>query len=76
MSIQMNPIRLMEFGGVFGYIFGVEVVVSSGDKCFVINLGLSVREFPWEGVMDGFDFVDIPVIFLLLGTDISKVRAP
>ena len=63
----------MEFGGVFGYIFGVEVVVSSGDKCFVINLGLSVREFPWEGVMDGFDFVDIPVIFLLLGTDISIV---
>ena len=69
----MHPIRLVEFGCVFGYIFGVEVVVSSGNKCFVIDLGLGVGKFPWQGIMDGFDFVDIPVIFLLLGTDISIV---
>jgi len=69
----MDPVRLVELGGILGDIFGVEVVVGSGDQGFVIDSWLLVWLFAGEWVAGGFLLVDVAVLLLLGRTDLFVV---
>lgn len=71
--VEVHPVRLVELGGVSGRIFGVEVVVGGGEEGGVVDLWLLIGRLAGERVFGGFLLVDIPIVLLLLGTDLLVV---
>ena len=73
MSIEMDPVGLVELGGVFSAVFRVEMIVGGGDESRIVDSGLLIDLLSGERVASGFLFVDIAVGFLLVSADFLVV---
>lgn len=73
MAIKMHPIWLVELGGIARRIFGVEVIVGGGKEGRVVDHGFFIVGLSGQRVFSGLNLVDIPVLFLLLGTHLLVV---
>lgn len=64
MSIEMDPVRLIELRAISTDIFRVEVIVSSGDKRGVVDHWFLIKLLSGERISGRFLLVDISVLLL------------
>ena len=73
MSIEMNPIRLIELRGIPIRILWVKMVVSCGDESLVVDNWFLIGLFSRKGIASWFLFVYVTVLLLFGCAYFSKV---
>jgi hypothetical protein len=73
MAIQVDPIGLVEFRCISVDVFGIEVIVRGGKEGGIVDHGFFIGWLARQGVLGWLDFINISILFLLLGAHLLVV---
>ena len=73
MTVKVDPVGLIQLGGVLLDILRVEVIMRGGELGGIVDNWLLIGGLSRKGVFGGFYFVDVSVLLLLFRADLSIV---
>ncbi len=68
MSVKVNPVGLVELRCILTHVFGVVMVMRSGEEGRIVDNRFLVDWLSGQRILSWLDFINVSVLFLLLGT--------